>query len=240
MRIHSVRFNVTTAFLGLALIVGAAVLSLAQGPGVAAADGGTADVTFTKWITQATAFPWDMKGVGGGDVGVGTFTGEVLSLVDDGTTTKLHALYHINGGKQSFTADLQVTQTDATGAAVLSGVVTVGYLKDAQVTGEYKTLSACDIPTPGNVLATVTPVANPCFKGTLRIIAASATVPAAAPTTAPTVAPTPLAPRPPATGNSGFPNRGGGTSQAVVWLAGIATAGLVLAGRRLVSRRNAR
>jgi hypothetical protein len=243
MRILGIRFKFTTPLLALALIGGAALLSLSQGPGVASADSGTADVTFTKWVTQATAFPWDMKGVVGGDVGTGTFTGEVLSLVDDGTTTKIHALYHFNGAKQSLTADLQVTQTDATGAAVLSGAVTVGYLKGSQVAGEYKTLTTCDIPTPGNVLATVTPVANPCFKGTLHTTAAPATAPTASPTIAPTLAPTPaptLAPKPPATGNSGIANRGGGTSQPVVWLVGIATAGLVLAGRRrLVSRRSA-
>ena len=104
MRILSVRFKVTTTFLALALIAGATVLSPSRGPGVAAAGSGTADVTFTKWVTQATAFPWDMKGVVGGDVGTGTFTGEVLTRVDDGTTTKIHALYHANGGKQSLTA----------------------------------------------------------------------------------------------------------------------------------------
>jgi hypothetical protein len=169
MRIHNVRFKVTTAFLAIALIAGAAVLSLSQGPGVAAADSGTADVTFTKWVTQATAFPWDMKGVVGGDVDTGTFTGEILTRVDDGTTTKIHALYHINGAKQSLTADLQVSATDATGAAVLNGVVTVGYLKDSQVAGEYKTLATCDIPTPGNVLGAK------CFKGTLHITAPTAT-----------------------------------------------------------------
>jgi hypothetical protein len=177
-------------------------------------------LTFTKWVTQATAFPWDMKGVVGGDVGTGTFTGEVLSLVDDKTTTKIHALYHANGGKQSLTADLQVAQTDATGAAVLSGVVTVGYLKDAQVTGDYKTLTVCDIPTPGNVNDKL------CFKGTLHLAAASAAAPAVAPTTAPTLAPT-QAPKPPATGNGSFADRGESSSPMFALFGGLA---LTLAG----------
>ena len=62
--------------------------------------------------------------------------------------------------------------------------------------------------------------------------------------TPPVVAPPVVAPpvttlRPPATGNAGLA-RDAGTSQAAVWLLGVATMGLVLVGRRLVSRRNMR
>jgi hypothetical protein len=213
----------TRMVFALVLVAGFAALTLSLSPGAASAAGGPADVTFTKWITQATAFPFDMKGVVGGDVGAGTYTGEVLTLVDDGTTTKIHALYHINGGTQSLTADVLITQTDATGAAVITGVVTTGYLKDSRVTGGYETLPVCNIATPGSVIGTV------CFHGTLHITAG----PAPAPTAAPTAAP--AAPRPPSTGNVSFANGGEGTSQAVLWMVGIASLGALALGVRRVA-----
>jgi len=210
----------------LTLVAGFAALTLSLSPEAASAAGGPADVTFTKWVTQNTAFPYDMKGVVGGDVGDGTFTGEVLSAVDDGTTTKLHALYHVNGGKQSLTADLLIAQTDATGAGVFTGVVTIGYLKDSAVTGGYERLAVCNIATPGSVIGTR------CFHGTLHITAG----PEPAPTTAPTAAPTaaPAAPRPPATGNVGPANDGQWTA-VVVWLVGIAGLGALALGVKRVA-----
>ena len=65
-----------------------------------------------------------MAGVVGGDVGRGTFTGEVFSI--DGTgqpgdPTFIHAHYHFNGRFHSFTADVHVTQI--LNKAVIIGVV---------------------------------------------------------------------------------------------------------------------
>jgi hypothetical protein len=44
-----------------------------------------------------------------------------------------------------------------------------GPLNGATVTGGYRTMATCDIPTPGNI--NPTPGSNPgeCFKGTLLI-----------------------------------------------------------------------
>ena len=156
-----------TALFALAIAAGLLTMALARGAeSVSADDNRKADITFTKWVTDTDwpAFPWDMKGVVGGESGPGVFTGEVLTRVDDGTTTTIHALYHVSSNKpHSFTADLLVKQSDATGAAVISGVVTDGWLKGSQVSGEFATLATCDRPTPGNIFGSV------CFKGALHI-----------------------------------------------------------------------
>jgi hypothetical protein len=159
----TMRFKITTRLVTLVLIAGVAGLTLSIGPPVASADSG-GNVTFTKWVTNATAFPWDMAGVVGGDVGTGGFVGEVLSVdtIDNGSIKVLHAHYHINGGSQQLTADLLVTQYNQTGMAVFNGVVTDGWLTGAQVHGEYAVLDPCPMPTPGNI-------GTACFRGVLRV-----------------------------------------------------------------------
>jgi hypothetical protein len=94
------------------------------------------DAEFTKWITN---FP-DMEGVVGGDVGVGTYAGEVLNMSTVGNITSIEALYHLNGSLHSFAAHVFVTENDApgVGTAKITGSVTEGWLKDATVIGEYK------------------------------------------------------------------------------------------------------
>ena len=119
------------------------------------------NATFTKWVTDATA--GTMVGVVGGEVGPGTYAGQILAYNDDKTTTTIHATYHVNGSKQAFTADLNIAQSDAAGTAVITGIVTEGWLKGAAVTGEYKVLAVCNMPTPNNAYGTV------CFKGTLHL-----------------------------------------------------------------------
>jgi len=104
-----------------------------------------------------------MKGIVGADSGPGTYSGEVLSRVDDGTTTTIHALYHVIGKQHSFTADLTVTESNATHTASLSGVVSEGWLIGNHVSGSYVTLSSCDIATPGNIFGAT------CFKGALHV-----------------------------------------------------------------------
>jgi hypothetical protein len=90
-----------------------------------------AQVTFTKWVTS-----WpNMAGVVGGDVGDGSFTGEVLLYNPGPEVTKIEALYHFHGPRHSFTAHVYVEQTGL--KAVIIGVVTDGWLKGYAVEGEY-------------------------------------------------------------------------------------------------------
>src|SRR6185295_16332259 len=123
--------------------------------------GHTFDNTFTKWIFN---YPF-MMGVVGGDVGTGTYAGEVLNLSTVGDITSVEALYHFNGGTHSFTAHVFVTENDApgVGTATITGQVTEGWHKGADVTGEYNVYGACPIPTPGNIEGTR------CYQGTLHI-----------------------------------------------------------------------
>jgi hypothetical protein len=130
------------------------------------AKGHTFDNTFTKWVTTwppAENVPANMVGVVGGDVGSGTYTGEVLSVNTVGNITSIHALYHFNGSKHACTADLNVTQDEAAGTATITGYVIEGWLKGASVTGEYNVLAVCPMETPGNVFGTV------CFQGALHV-----------------------------------------------------------------------
>ena len=139
----------------LSLIVGVTLLALALSTGVASADGRghhrDAENTFTKWITTFPA----MAGVVGGDVGAGTYAGEVLKYTP-GTTTVIEALYHFNGSKRSFTALVHVEQTGL--KAKITGVVTDGWLKGHQVKGKYTQISCTAAP------------GGTCFRGTLKIL----------------------------------------------------------------------
>lgn len=148
---------VLVAPLAALLAVGPVQLALADAGGVT---GHTFDVTFTKWITT---FP-NMVGVVGGDVGAGTFAGEILNIGTVGTITKIEALYHMNGSSHSFTAHVYVTQDNVAGMAVITGVVTEGWLEGAPVNGVYKVWATCPIPTPGNMFGTL------CFQGTLHVL----------------------------------------------------------------------
>src|SRR5664279_1632324 len=119
-----------------------------------------AKVTFTKWITAIPYQPGliaNMAGVVGGDVGDGVFTGEVLKMETDVVTgvTEIVAFYHFNGPKHSFTALNHIVQTGLD--AVITGVVTDGWLKGHAVEGKY-TQFACDKGITGA-----------CYQGTLEI-----------------------------------------------------------------------
>jgi hypothetical protein len=105
----------------------------------------------------------NMVGVVGGDVGPGTYTGEVLSVNTVGNITSIHALYHFSGSRHAFTADLNVTQDESAGTAVITGHVKEGWLKGASVTGEYTVLAVCPIETPDNAYGTL------CFQGALHV-----------------------------------------------------------------------
>lgn len=153
--------------LAIVLIAGFAILAISLGSLTASADSGSANVNFIKWITTPGTAPvkLNMAGVVSGDVGGGKFVGEVLML-DTSTPgfTKIHALYHVNGGAHHFTADLQVTQNDTKGTAVIKGFVTDGWMKGAQVQGEYQVVAPCGIINAQNGVA-----GDVCFQGTLHL-----------------------------------------------------------------------
>ena len=110
--------------------------------------------TFTKWVTTAPA----MAGVVGGAVGDGSYVGEILKMTP-GTTTVIEALYHFNGPTHSFTALVHVEQTGL--KAVISGVVTEGWLKGSTVKGEYTQITSPQAPGDGTA-----------FQGTIDIMGA--------------------------------------------------------------------
>ncbi|MGA2488841.1 MAG: hypothetical protein ABSF99_01445 [Anaerolineales bacterium] len=150
-------------------VVAPTQLALADVGGV---KGHTFDVTFTKWVTSQPNPPSMagalMAGVVGGDVGNGRYAGKVLSedLSKEPGFWLAHARYEFFGKKHSFIADVHVTQNNTTGTAVITGVITQGWLKGAQLTGEYTVMSVCRNPkaTPGNVFGTL------CFQGTLHVL----------------------------------------------------------------------
>jgi len=149
----------------LALVLVGAIAGLAACSG--SVKGETFDDTFTKWVTTsapAAGVVANMVGVVGGDVGPGTYAGELLSANTVGNTTTIHAVYHFNGSKHTFTADLNITQDETAGTAALAGQVTDGWLKGAPVTGEYKILSTCPMVTPDNAYD------KTCFQGTVHVI----------------------------------------------------------------------
>ena len=132
--------------------------------------GHTFNFTFTKWATSLPENPPSlagvlMEGIVGGDVGNGVYAGVVLSdnLTQEPDYWIANAQYEFYGEKNSFIADVHVTQNNNTGTAVITGVVTQGWLKGAQLTGEYTVMSSCPIATPGNVFGTT------CFQGTLQV-----------------------------------------------------------------------
>lgn len=155
--------------LMLALVAGLAVLVSSIGQQVAWAESASpksASATFTKWVTSTGTAPvqFNMEGVVSGDIGGGKFVGEVLSLTDTAGTTKILALYHLNGGKHQFTARLHVAMSDATGDAVIKGEVTDGWMKGAKVHGAYQTIAPCGI-----INAQTGPFGDACFQGTLDL-----------------------------------------------------------------------
>ena len=153
------------------ILVSALAVLLVLGPAQwASADQGgesghTFDSTFTKWVVSPGTPPVivNMVGVVGGDVGPGTFAGEVLSDVAVGNIETIVPVYHFYGSRHSFTALLTVTLDNSVGHAVITGRVTHGWLHGARVSGEFTTMAVCPIPTPGNIVGTV------CWQGVLHV-----------------------------------------------------------------------
>ena len=157
----SLRF-VLMALLAVAAAVAPASLAWADPGGT---PGHSFDATFTKWVVSPGAPPviFNMVGVVGGDVGEGTFTGEVLSDAVVGNIETIVPLYHFHGSRHSFTALLTVHEDLTTGTAEITGVVTEGWHMGSSVTGEFTTMAICPIPTPGNIVGTV------CWQGVMHV-----------------------------------------------------------------------
>jgi hypothetical protein len=157
-------FKGWTILFGLVLVVAVAGSAAACN----AAPASSADNTFTKWVTTsppATGVVANMVGVVGGDVGSGTYSGEILVMKSDpvAKTTTIEALYHFTGSKHAFTAHVNIAQDDAAGTAVITGSVTDGWLKGASVAGKYNVLAVCPMPTPANAYGTA------CYQGALHV-----------------------------------------------------------------------
>lgn len=112
----------------------------------------TGTATFTKWMVGEGP---GMAGVVGGAVGDGAYVGKVLDF-DPGPTTVIAATYQFIGSKRAFTALVHVEQTDLN--AVISGVVTDGWLKGHPVRGRYTQISCTEAPD------------GTCFQGRLNIL----------------------------------------------------------------------
>jgi len=140
-----------------ALITGVMLLTISLGAGTALAHGGrNAENTFTKWIDVYPA----MTGVVGGDVGPGTYSGEILTLTVTATGLVIDAAYHFNGSRHAFSALVHVVQSGFTDGseAVITGRVTQGWLRGSPVDGRY-TQIACEQAPSGT-----------CFQGALDIL----------------------------------------------------------------------
>jgi len=118
------------------------------------------EVTFTKWVTDLP----NMAGLVSGDVGGGTFAGEILNDDHTPAVDKIEALYHINGGAYHFTAHNFITQNNLKGTAVIDGLVLDGPLKGERVRGEYQVISPCGVINAQNGSS-----GDVCFQGTLSI-----------------------------------------------------------------------
>jgi hypothetical protein len=156
-------------FKGWSILLGLVLVATTAGAALAFngdAKGHTFDDTFTKWVTNSLTAPGvlaNMVGVVGGDVGPGTYTGEVVSMNTVGNITSIEALYHFNGSKHDFTADLNITQDESAGTATITGHITEGWLKGASVTGDYTVVAVCPMETPDNAYGTL------CFQGALHV-----------------------------------------------------------------------
>ena len=121
-------------------------------------------VVFTKWVTD-----WpNMAGLVSGDVGGGTFAGEVLNYTPTAAIDKIEALYHLNGGAHQLTAHVFVTQNNLNGTAAIKGVVIDGPLQGAPVRGRYQVIFPCGVINAQNGS-----IGDVCFQGTLDIGPAS-------------------------------------------------------------------
>lgn len=142
-----------------AIAAAVALLALSLGVGVASAGGRDSSIarnTFTKWIA---GYP-NMAGVVGGDVGTGTYSGEILSRSGAGTAADpilITADYHFHGSRHGFSARVDIVEVGV--AATINGVVTDGWLNGNLATGQFSVIT-CDHDG----------ITSTCFQGTLDIL----------------------------------------------------------------------
>ena len=145
------------AVFALAVLAGIGAMSFAGGPAkVSAANTETATVTFTKWVI---GYPM-LAGFVSGDVGSGSFTGEVISrdpTVAKGKIIEIEAIYQFKGNSHAFDSLVHVRQNAAKGTAVVTGLVTDGWMEGAQISGEFKTIKCDESPSKA------------CFQGALNL-----------------------------------------------------------------------
>ena len=138
-------------------------------------DRGPVEITFTKWVTMVLRTDPDydvtrrflMAGFTGGDV-PGDFVGEVLQrqVSNDGCIIRLEAVYEVQAGDRSFTALIRGgtgetksgEPTSVSGAALLDGVILVGWRTGAKVHVAFQTTTNCPRAPAGT-----------CFQGTITI-----------------------------------------------------------------------
>ena len=112
------------------------------------------EIAFTKWFTTYPAM------AGFTSHSPGTIAGEVLSRIDDGTSTHLVARYEVTdpNGTQSFKAVIQGKGNNKTGRYDLNGIVTWGWMLGAQVHATFQRITPCEFGGR-----------NICFQGTIQI-----------------------------------------------------------------------
>jgi hypothetical protein len=89
-----------------------------------------------------------MKGVVGGDVGAGTYSGQIRSVdatIARGQITRIEADYTFQGSNHTFTARLHVWIYGGK-FAVLNGAVTEGWSKGSTVTGMFDVVPCTEAP----------------------------------------------------------------------------------------------
>jgi hypothetical protein len=160
---RSLRAGTAAPFKGIAarvlvIATAAALLTLSLGVGMASAgqDSRNAQNTFTKWIA---GYP-NMAGVVGGDVGTGTYAGEILSRSGTGTAADpvlITADYHFHGSIHDFSARVDIVEIGT--AATINGVVTDGWLKGNLAEGEFSVISCSHDG-----------ITSTCFQGTLDVL----------------------------------------------------------------------
>ena len=168
----------------------------------------------------------------------GTSVGFTCTVGGQSTTTTALAVHidqcngSANGGGALLTCTAAVTNVIAPPASSTATPTATSASATTSATPGTSTPGAGSTPTPTGTPASATPTrtATPTLP-----VTGSPTTPALTPP----VGTTPLAPRPPATGNAGGQG-GGGASQAFIVLLGISSMTLALAGLRLVSLRRSR
>jgi hypothetical protein len=116
------------------------------------------EVAYEKWITTYPSM------AGNTSYGPGTFSGTILSRVvsADGVIIHLVAEYVVTDPQKrghSFAALIEGDESLATQSALLTGVVTGGWMKGAPVEVQFQIIAPCDV-----IGRTGT-----CFRGTIRV-----------------------------------------------------------------------